>query len=106
MGNWENGHMDDGWGVVMMLGMTAFWVAIIALAVFTIVWACRANRSSEPASSGPPTRGANWDPGAGGVSGSVTRTAEQILAERLARGEIHAEEYRARLDALAPRSEQ
>lgn len=77
---WDNGHMDTGWGAVMVIGMLAFWVLI----AFAIVWFVRSTRT--PTTS--PTHG------------GVTASAEQILAERLARGEIEPEDYQARLTAL------
>ncbi|MFC5730834.1 MULTISPECIES: SHOCT domain-containing protein [Nocardioides] len=95
MQNWNDGHMDDGWGIAMMLTMLGIWVVLIAAIVFAIVWSVRATTTSEGASTLPP---ATSVPGLG----SATRSAEQILAERLARGDIDAEEYRTRLDALTP----
>lgn len=68
---WNNGHMGTGWGVVMMLVMLAFWV-LVAFAVVRFV------RSTETRKAPP----------------------EQILAERLARGEIEPEDYKTRLTAL------
>jgi putative membrane protein len=83
--------MDDGWGLVMMFGLLAFGV-LIALAVgLAVVWAAR--------SAGAPSR-APVEPLAGSTMRPVTSGAEQILAERMARGEIDTEEYRARLEAL------
>jgi putative membrane protein len=80
--------MDAGWGVVMMLGMLAFWV----LVAFAIVWFVRSRRTLRL-----PT-------GAHAAGGPVSEGAEQILAERLARGEIEPEDYQAMLTALtAPR---
>lgn len=86
---WEDGHMDDGWGIVMLLGMLGIW-ALVAVA---IVWIIRSTRTPMPPVS------------ATGLSaaGSVTASAEQILAERLARGDIDPEEYRTRLEALTSR---
>lgn len=82
---WDNGHLDSGWSIVMMLSMLAFW----ALIAFAIVWFVRSARTPHP-----PTTTST------AVSGTVTTSAEQILAERLARGEIEPEDYRARLTAL------
>lgn len=79
---WDNGHMGTGWGVVMMLSMLAFWTLI----AFAIVWFVRSTRTPTPPTS--PT------------SGGVTASAEQILAERLACGEIETEDYQVRLTAL------
>lgn len=91
--DWNDGHMDDGWGVAMMLTMLGFWVLITVAIVFAIVWSVRSARVTPAAPTGPTTGPA-----------SVTASAEKILAERLARGEIDAEEYRSRVDALNPRS--
>lgn len=79
---WDNGHMGTGWGVVMVLSMLVFWTLI----AFAIVWFVRSTRT--PTLPPSPT------------SGGVTASAEQILAERLARGEIEPEDYQARLTAL------
>ena len=75
---WDNGHMNTGWGLVMLLGMVAFWVLVSVAAV----WLFRTAARSRPS------------------TGERTDGAEQILAERLARGEIDAEEYRDRLTAM------
>lgn len=83
MNYWDNGHMNNGWGVAMMLVMLGVW-ALIALA---IVWFIHTTRT-------PAVPTATSD------GGNVTRGAEQILAERLARGDINPEEYRERLKAL------
>ncbi len=77
---WDNGHMDSGWGVVVVLLM----LVIVVLAGAAVAWFVRAT---------------------GGPATPITadREAEKILAERLARGDIEAEEYRARLEVLALR---
>jgi putative membrane protein len=82
--HWDNGHMDSGWGVAMMMSMLLFWV-LIAVAV---VWFVRTTRAPHPPAAPQLTTG---PPPAG---------AEQILAERLARGEIELEDYQTRLTAL------
>lgn len=74
-GDW--GHMWGGgwmwlWGTLMML----FWVAVIGLAVY---WTVRAVQ---------------------GPRGTGSNRAEEILAERYARGELTTEEYRERMEAL------
>lgn len=66
-------YMPDfmGW---MMLGSYAFWGVVLALGVYVVVRLARpADRRSD---------------------------AKAILDERLARGDIDREEYRARLDLL------
>jgi putative membrane protein len=61
-------------------------LAVLAVIVGLVVWAVRRTtshtQSGGPAS--PPTR----------------RSAEEVLTDRLARGEIEIEEYRQRLSAL------
>ena len=71
-----NGYAMSGWGwLLMTLGMLGFWalVALLALALL--------RRPGQPGQQRRPD-------------------AEEILAERLARGEIDAEEYRQRLQVL------
>ena len=86
---WHDRHMDNAWGFWMVLGMLGIW----ALVVVGIVLIVRLTRTP-----GAPV----LPPGAptGAQSGRPTGGAEQILAERLARGEIDVEEYRQRRDAL------
>jgi putative membrane protein len=79
----DNGHFLSGGGVAMMLGMLGIWV-LIAVAIIWVVLSSRAHSVSPAATHGD----------------GVTRTAEQILAERLAHGEIDPAEYEARLTAL------
>jgi putative membrane protein len=79
---WDNGHMDGGWGVAMMLGMLGFW-ALIALGIIWFI------RSTSTFNTPPPE-----------LRRSTTESAERILAERLARGDIDQAEYQSRLSAL------
>ena len=78
---WWNNGFGFGWGgwLVMTLSMVAFW----GLVVFGVLALFR----SQSGVSAPPNVSANRD-------------AVQILDERLARGEIDAQEYRARQEAL------
>ena len=72
------GHMDGfGWG---MMGMA--WLAMLVLAGL-VVWAViySSSRASSP-------------------SEGSTASAEKILADRFARGEISIDEYRERLEEL------
>ena len=85
---WDNGHMDGGTGVAMMLVMLGVWVLVI-VAVIWIVWTLRSPHPVET----PRLAGAG-----------TTDNAYRILAERLARGDIDAAEYQSLLDVLnAPR---
>ena len=67
-----------GFGGLMMLG---FWVFVIALVVWLVLTVTRSQHQAGPG-----------DPGAG--------SGLRILQERLARGEIEADEYRLRRTAL------
>jgi uncharacterized membrane protein len=85
------GRVGGGHPGVRLLGFL-FVLAVVALVVVGVVAAVRSlsHRPLHDGAVGPPSlRGS-----------SPTAAAEQILAERLARGEIDADEYRTRLDAL------
>jgi putative membrane protein len=77
---------DTGWGfgnwLAMILVMVGFWGLLIAL----IVWLVRGV-------------GGNRAPGRGS-KGSVNIGADEILAERFARGEIDEDEFTRRLGLL------
>jgi putative membrane protein len=75
---WWNGGMGLGGWIVMTLFMVAFW----ALVIVGIVAIFRGVRDDRPSGA------------------AVQRDPMQILDERFARGEIDAEEYRARQDVL------
>ena len=97
MRNWDNGHMDDGWGLAMLFGMLSFGVLIAVALGFAVLVMARSTRAPSPSlpleySAGPTMR-------------TVTAGAEQILAERMARGEIDTEEYQALLEVLKARSQ-
>ncbi|WP_370416923.1 SHOCT domain-containing protein [Streptomyces fradiae] len=75
------GNGMNGWGwFAMSAGMVLFWGLLITVAVMLFRSLDRA--AERPRDSGP------------------AASAEQILGERLARGEIDEEEYRRRLTAL------
>lgn len=83
---------DGGWGagrwVAMSVMMLLFW-GLLAAAVYWVVRTARPERGHNP----PPA--------------SPTASADQLLAERFARGEITADDYtqwRAVLHAAAPSS--
>ena len=78
---WGNGWGWAGW-VLMSIVMVLFWAAVIT----AIVLAIRYAGSSRNAASGPPS----YRPS----------RPEDVLAERFARGEIDAEEYRQRVTLL------
>ncbi|MFF7444038.1 SHOCT domain-containing protein [Streptomyces sp. NPDC008122] len=75
------GNGLNGWGwFAMSAGMVLFWGLLITVAVMAFRALDRA--AERPSASRP------------------AAPAEQILSERLARGEIDEEEYRRRLTAL------
>lgn len=77
---WNGDHMG-AWGYgFMTISMLLFWAVLIIGAVALVRYLGRTGQRDGDAS--PRT------------------TPEQLLAERFARGEIDAEEYRARLDTL------
>ncbi|MFP8883892.1 SHOCT domain-containing protein [Streptomyces mangrovi] len=81
-----NGHGVSGWEwFAMSAGMILFWVLVITAAVL-LFRALDRPRQSPRAPQGP-----------GAPGGS---SAERLLAERFARGEIDEEEYRGRLAVL------
>ncbi|MFE7352283.1 SHOCT domain-containing protein [Streptomyces sp. NPDC057543] len=82
-------HGMGGWGwFAMTVGMVLFWVLLIIVVVLLF----RAFGRSRPVGGGPP--------GAPGWPGPGSSSAERILAERYARGEIDDDEYRRRLATL------
>lgn len=84
-GDWNDG-MGNGywWWIPMMILMIAFWGGLIWMGV-TLVNRGRQHGNGDVTT--PP-------------SAPQKASAQEILAERLARGEIEPEEYRQRLDAL------
>jgi putative membrane protein len=77
-----SGYAMSGWGwLLMTLGMLGFWALIAVLAVALL------RRPGQPQQQPQPDQ--QPQPG-----------VEEILAERLARGELDPEEYRQRLQAL------
>ncbi|GAA2796278.1 hypothetical protein GCM10010441_21880 [Kitasatospora paracochleata] len=77
-----NDHGMSGWGIgLMTLTVLVFWALLVAGAVALFRHFARTPPPDGPVDPGRP------DP-------------EQLLADRLARGEIEPDEYRTRLDAL------
>ena len=75
---WDDGdHMGEGWWWVMGIG----WLLFLAFIGFVVYVLVRHHTDS-------------------GTSTRRRSTAEDLLAERLARGEIDEDEYRRRRDAL------
>ncbi|MET8628762.1 SHOCT domain-containing protein [Kitasatospora sp. NPDC004669] len=79
-----NGPGTDGWGIgLMTVGMLLFW-ALVVLGAVALVRYLRQVPAAPPTPAAPPER----------------PSPEQLLAERLARGEIDPDEYRTRLGIL------
>ena len=77
-----NGYAMSGWGwLLMTLGILGFWALVAVLALALLRHPGPPNQQPQP--------GQQPRPG-----------AEEILAERLARGELDPEEYRQRLQTL------
>jgi putative membrane protein len=77
-----NGYDMSGWGwLLMTLGMLGFWALVAVLALALLRHPGPPDQQRQPAQQPRPG-------------------AEDILAERLARGEIDPEEYRQRLQTL------
>lgn len=89
-GNWnDNMHDGIGWGwIPMAIMMLLVWGSLIWLGVTLL----RRSGTHEHAA-------------VTGQLSALPPSAQQILAERLARGEIEPDDYRTRLDVLnTPRS--
>ncbi|MGW0210317.1 SHOCT domain-containing protein [Streptomyces sp. NPDC003233] len=84
---------DGGWGwggwVVMTVFMVLFWAVLIIGLVVLVRYLAGARHHQQPGLSPPP-----------GEGGWQDRRAENLLAERFARGEIDEEEYKRRLALL------
>ncbi|MEO7061562.1 MAG: SHOCT domain-containing protein [Lapillicoccus sp.] len=79
---WGNGDWGGGTGVAMMVMMVLFWAVVVVVGI----WAVRSVRNGRVAL-----------PGGGATAssaGSGTPRAEQLLAERFARGEIDEAQFR------------
>ena len=79
---WQYGNGMSGWGFPMMAGGLLVWVLIVVGVIALLRHVIR--ESAEPRPQ------------------HVGSTAEELLAERFARGDITEQEYRDRLDVLRP----
>ncbi|WP_112468804.1 SHOCT domain-containing protein [Streptomyces triticisoli] len=84
---------DGGWGwggwFVMAVFMVVFWALVIAGIVALVRYL-----------TGTPRHQRSGSPSATGEPGRESRRAEDLLAERFARGEIDDDEYKRRLTLL------
>ncbi|MFI2610428.1 SHOCT domain-containing protein [Kitasatospora sp. NPDC018619] len=99
-----HGRFDGGWGMgFMAFGTLLLLVIAVLLAVALFRYLSRSRQPLPPGRAAPRggTVGAGGPQGWGqGGQGSPRVPPEQVLAERFARGEIDAEEYRHRLETL------
>jgi putative membrane protein len=90
----HHGYWDDGggdwWWIPMTLMMIAFWGGLAWVAVTLIRHNAHRPAGAPPA---PPYAAPPSPP-------SPPSDPREILADRLARGEIEIDDYRARVDAL------
>ncbi|QEO10233.1 SHOCT domain-containing protein [Protaetiibacter larvae] len=84
-----------GWGFVFI--PIVFWLLIIGLIITLAVTRRRRGWHPGPWGAGPGAAGP-W------ASAQAARSAETVLAERYARGDIDEVEYRARLEVLRAQS--
>jgi len=82
-GNWNEGMGNGNWGwIPMMIMMVAFWGGLIWLGVTLL------KRNHTPQLHAPAA-----PPMVGGPVATSKPTAQEILSERLARGEIETDDY-------------
>ncbi|MEV7238176.1 SHOCT domain-containing protein [Streptomyces sp. NPDC051020] len=84
---WYDGRWGWGGWLFMAVIMVVFWSLLIVGVVALIHYLTRTRRSDQP---GPRPGEAAWG----------SRQAEDLLAERFARGEIDEDEYKRRLTVL------
>lgn len=94
-GHGHHVHEGLGWGgwLLWVLVMVALW----ALVIMAVVWLVRSFRNRGPVTA---QRVVNLPGGPPAWRAGGTASAEQILAERFAHGQIDANEYRERLGVL------
>ena len=91
-GGW-NERMHDGWGAQHIIGMVLMALFVVSIIWLIVTWTRKGLHTSASQAAAPL------------AAASPTKSAEEILAERLARGEIDPADYEARralLDGPAP----
>ena len=84
-GNWHSGMGDsNGWWFLMLIMMVVFWGGLIWIGITLLKHHHQTPQTTPPDVARPGQR----------------PSPQEILAERLARGEIDTDDYRQRLDAL------
>jgi putative membrane protein len=86
---WYNGGWGWGGWFAMTVLMVLFWALIIA-GVIALVRYLTGTHHHQQSGSQPPSRESQW----------ASQRAEDLLAERFARGEIDDDEYKRRLTLL------
>ena len=85
----HDGRWSDGWGSGTGWWMAIMMIVVVAAVAWIIVTVLRHGTHQHPLAVAPSP-----------VTGASRPTPQEILAERLARGEIEPEEYAKRLAAL------
>lgn len=94
-GDWDRGMHHDGWDW-HWIPMLVVMLAVVGLIIWLIASVVRRPMGPPPGFPPPHQPGSHQ-----GASHAGPRlSAEEILAERLARGEIEVEDYHRRLEAL------
>lgn len=86
-GGWNEG-MHDGWGAQHIIGMVLMGLFVVSIIWLIVTWTRKGLHASSSQAAAPL------------AAPSPTKSAEEILAERLAKGDIDPADYKARLDAL------
>ncbi|MFT4284382.1 MAG: hypothetical protein QM598_06050 [Protaetiibacter sp.] len=89
-------HPGWGWGPGFWIVPAIFWLLVIGLIITLVVTRRRRWRNAGWGGpwGGPGAAGSPW------AAAQGARSAEAVLAERFARGDIEETEYRARLEVL------
>ncbi len=87
---WQDGH-HDAWTWIVP-GIVTLLLGLVLVAVLALLW-----RSLSHRAPGPPAPAPHWQ---GDAARSAVPTPQQVLAARLASGEIDVDEYRLRLAVL------
>jgi putative membrane protein len=93
-------HVHEGLGWGGWLLWVLFMVALWALVIMAVVWLVRSFTHRGPMTAQRATQVHGGPPPWWRAGGTGTVSAEQILAERFAQGQIDEHEYRARLAVL------
>ncbi|WP_371481166.1 hypothetical protein [Kitasatospora sp. NBC_00315] len=95
---WHDGH-HTAWTWIVP-GIITLLVGLVLVGVLVLLWRALAGRGTPAAGAPPHWQGDGAGPPAAVPPAAAPPTPEQVLAHRLASGEIDVDEYRHRLAAL------